>query len=391
MVGAVQFVNILDFMMVMPLGPDFSAALGIPLSHIGAVGGAYTAAAALSGVAGAFFLDRFDRRAALAVAMFGLVLGTLAGGFATGLPTLLLARVLAGTFGGPATSLSLSIVTDTVPAERRGQALGKVMGAFSVASVLGVPAGLELARLGGWRMPFFAVGGIGLVIAAGAVALLPSMTAHLDRSHAHPRVSELFTRPAIRWSYLVTATVTLSSFILIPNFSGYLLGNLHYPREQLGFLYMAGGLCSFITLRAMGALVDRVGPVRVAFGTTVALATVIALWFVASVPALPVLVLFVLFMIANSGRNVAYNAVATSVPRPEERARFLSFQSAIQHLAGAAGAFFSTTILVANPDGTLGNVPAMALASIAVGLLVPLVMRRVTAAARASAAPALAR
>ena len=29
LVGAVQFVNILDFMIVMPLGPDFSRALDI--------------------------------------------------------------------------------------------------------------------------------------------------------------------------------------------------------------------------------------------------------------------------------------------------------------------------------------------------------------------------
>jgi hypothetical protein len=34
-VGAIQFVNILDFMMVMPLGPDFATELGIPTSHLG--------------------------------------------------------------------------------------------------------------------------------------------------------------------------------------------------------------------------------------------------------------------------------------------------------------------------------------------------------------------
>jgi predicted MFS family arabinose efflux permease len=98
LVGAVQFVNVLDFMMVMPLGPDFAAALGIPASRLGLVGGAYTAAAALAGVAAATFLDRFDRRKALAVAMLGLVIATAAGGLATGLGTMLAARVLAGAF-----------------------------------------------------------------------------------------------------------------------------------------------------------------------------------------------------------------------------------------------------------------------------------------------------
>ena len=96
LIGAVQFVNILDFVIVMPLGPDFAVALGIPESHLGYVGGAYTAAACVSGLLGSLFLDRFDRRKALAVAMLGLVVGTAAGALAVDLPTLLLARVVAG-------------------------------------------------------------------------------------------------------------------------------------------------------------------------------------------------------------------------------------------------------------------------------------------------------
>lgn len=52
LVGAVQFVNILDFMMVMPMGPDFARALGIDQSKLGYIGGSYTAAASVSGLLG---------------------------------------------------------------------------------------------------------------------------------------------------------------------------------------------------------------------------------------------------------------------------------------------------------------------------------------------------
>ncbi len=44
LVAAVQFINLLDFVMVMPMGPDFAHALGIPASNLGFIGGAYTAA-----------------------------------------------------------------------------------------------------------------------------------------------------------------------------------------------------------------------------------------------------------------------------------------------------------------------------------------------------------
>src|SRR5260370_22917338 len=87
LIAAVQFVNILDFVMVMPMGPDFAAALGIPSAKLGMIGGSYTAAAPLSGLAGSFFLHRFDPRPALGVAMLGLAAGTALGSLATGLGT----------------------------------------------------------------------------------------------------------------------------------------------------------------------------------------------------------------------------------------------------------------------------------------------------------------
>ncbi|HRC57659.1 MAG TPA: hypothetical protein PKU97_17110, partial [Kofleriaceae bacterium] len=46
LVTLVQLVNVLDFVMVMPLGRDFARALDFPESKLGLIGGAYTLAAA---------------------------------------------------------------------------------------------------------------------------------------------------------------------------------------------------------------------------------------------------------------------------------------------------------------------------------------------------------
>src|SRR5690349_9259276 len=96
LLAGVQFVNILDFMMVMPLGPDFSRALSIPLHHLGYIGGSYMAAAAVTGFLGIFFLERFNRRKAYLVTLFGLAIGTLMGALATDSLTLIIARSIAG-------------------------------------------------------------------------------------------------------------------------------------------------------------------------------------------------------------------------------------------------------------------------------------------------------
>src|SRR5258706_8086542 len=154
-IAAVQFINILDFMMVAPLGRDLAGPLHFDESRIGLVTGSYTAAAALAGFAGSFFLDRFDRRVALSVSLFGLACGTAAGGLARNLDELMMARVIAGTFGGPAPSVALAVIADQVPPERRGRPMGPGMGALSLAQLLGVPGGLWLSRLARLRAPRF--------------------------------------------------------------------------------------------------------------------------------------------------------------------------------------------------------------------------------------------
>ena len=374
LVGAVQFVNILDFMIVMPLGPDFAVELGIPNAHLGYIGGSYTAAAALSGLIGSFFLDRFDRRKALAFAMLGLTIGTLAGAFATGMATLLAARVLAGLFGGPATSLSLAIVTDVVPPERRGKAFGAVMGAFSAASVLGVPAGLELARVGGWRLPFIAVAAIGLVLTGAAAAWLPPLRLHLATSHPRTSLLGLLRRRNVQLSYLMTAVVMAAGFMIIPNLSAFVQFNLGYPRARLGLLWLAGGAVTFFGLRVIGALVDHFGSFRVGSVGSVALLVLLHTWFVATPTGIPVMAIFVAFMLSMSLRNVPYNTLTSKVPSPAERARFMSIQSAVQHLASALGAFLSARVLRELPDGRLAGMNRIALASMALTAVIPVFM-----------------
>jgi predicted MFS family arabinose efflux permease len=361
LVAAVQFVNVLDFVMVMPLGPDFARALGIPTSQLGLVGGAYTAAAAVAGLAGSFFLDRFDRRPALGVAIFGLVCGTALGGVARGLWTLVLARVCAGLFGGPATSLSISIVADTVPSERRGTALGITMAAFSAASVLGVPAGLELSERFGWRTPFFTVAGLGMIIALCAVFLLPPMRGHLESRRSLVPLSHLFSQPAVRLSWTMTFVTMAAGFVIIPNLATYVQFNLDYPRPALGRLYFYAGVVTFFTSQIGGRLIDRLGSFRVGTAACVLLCLVLYAGF-SRVPALlPPAALVIAFMLALSLRNVAYNTLASKVPRKDERARFMSIQSAVQHAASAGGAFLSSRILGQTRGGALVGMGRVAL------------------------------
>jgi predicted MFS family arabinose efflux permease len=365
LIAAVQFTNILDFVMVMPLGPYF-ATVGVKQSSMGLIGAAYTAAACVSGLVGASFLDRFDRRKALAVAMAGLVVGTAAGGFAQGMGSLMLARSLAGLFGGPATSLSFSIISDTIPVGLRGRAIGMVMGAFAAATVFGVPAGLLIAQHLGWRSTFFVVSGVGLLIVVGAILLLPPLNKHLEafklETH-HVTTLELLSRPLVQVSFVMTAVVMMAGFVMVPNISNFLHLNFGVEMGQLKYLYLVGGIGSLVASQTAGRAVDKWGAFRVGTFGTVLVASVV--WFAFAQDnaiGMPIPLLFVWFMMAMAFRNVPYNTLTTRVPGPTERARFQSIQSAVQHGASAIAAGMGPLVLTLVPRAPMpsdepGEVP----------------------------------
>ena len=377
LVGAIQFVNILDFVIVMPLGLDFAKALNIPSSQVGWLGVAYTSSAAVSGLIGSLFLDRYDRRVVLAITMGGLVFGTAAGGLATSFEMLLVARAVAGFFGGPATSMAFSIIADTVPAERRGAAMGAVAGAFSAASVLGIPLGVELARRGGWQLPFYAVAGMGMVVTAMAIYFLPPMTGHLAQLSHQPvllQLGRIVRRPLVQMSYAMTALVMAGGFVVVSMLSPYVQSNLGFPREELSWLYLKAGIVSFFTSRAGGYLIDRYGSTVVGALGVLVLLPVQYILLVNYQPSIPMHYIFMAFMLGMGLRNVAHTTLTSKVPPPAERARFASLQSAVQHAASALGAFISTQILVELPNHHLLHVDRVGYLAMTLATLMPLVL-----------------
>lgn len=392
LMAAVQFVNVLDFMMVNPLGPRLAEdpSIGVPTSQLPLVLGSYTAAASVTGVLGSFFLERFDRRKALFVTLVGLAVGTALGGLAQGLGSLIAARVIAGLFGGPATSLSFAIVSDAIPPNRRGWAMGIVMGGFGVASVLGVPAGLNLAKLGGWRTPFW---GVAILIAIAAIAslrLLPPLRAHLDRAKSETNpvgaLLAIVKKPVVSLSLLMTAVTMMGTFIVIPNIPAFVQFNLGFDGNRLDLLYLLGGLVSFATTRLVGPLVDRFGSTRVAIAGSVVVFAIVYVWFVAELAILPVLLVSTTFFVAMGARGVAYNTLTSKVPEPHERARFQSVQSAVQHAASAIAAFASAQLLSELPDHRLAHVERAGVVSLALIVVMPFLMLAVERAVSRRAA-----
>lgn len=174
-------------MIMMPLGPVLMSAFGITTHEFGLLVASYSFSAALSGLLAATFVDRFERRRLLLImfALFGL--STLACGLAPGYATLLIARCLAGAFGGVMGALVQTMVGDVIPFARRARASGVVSAAFSLSTVAGVPLSLWLANYFQWRAPFVFIAVLVVLFIFVGARTLPELRHHISAENRHTR------------------------------------------------------------------------------------------------------------------------------------------------------------------------------------------------------------
>jgi hypothetical protein len=78
-------------------------------------------------------------------------------------------------------------------------------------------------------------------------------------------------------------------------------------------------------------------------------------------------------MLSATVRGVPINTLASRVPPPAERARFMSALNAVQHLSSAAGATGASLMLTAEPSGRLNGMATVSIVAIGLSLLVPVV------------------
>lgn len=355
MLASVQFTHIVDFMVMMPLGPRFTEAFSISDAQFGLLVSAYTLAAGASGLAASLFIDRYDRKRALLVLYGAFALATLACGLAPSYPAMLSARVAAGLFGGIIGALVQTIVADAVPYERRGRAMGIVMSAFSLATVAGVPASLWLASLFDWHAPFIALAIVSALILAGVSSSLPTMRAHLAAPGQHRSahtLMQVLQQPQHWRAFALSALVLAGSFSIIPYITIYLTSNVGLTLQQVPLIYLVGGVATFFSARLWGWMADRYG--KVFTFRCVAILAVLPMLALTHLPPGPVLLTLTVtsaFFVFVSGRMVPAMAIIASTAQPQWRGSFMSLNGAVQSAAMGVASFVGGLLISRDAAG----------------------------------------
>jgi predicted MFS family arabinose efflux permease len=375
--AGIQFAHILDFMIMMPLGPILMRELGVGTHEFGLLVSAYTFSAAFTGVLAAVFVDRFERKRML-LTMFALfVLATLACGLAPAYGTLLLARCTAGAFGGVLGSMVQTMVGDLIPFERRGRASGTIMSAFSLSTVAGVPLSLYLANHFGWRFPFIFIAALSCGFLVLGWKMLPVLRGHLptatvsETERAHPlSAMAAVLRDANHLRALVfMALIMFSGFTVIPYITIYVTANVGIRQQDIPLIYLFGGCATFFTSRLVGRLADAHGKIRVY--RWMALCSMVPLFVQTHLIPVPLWVMIVcstVFFVFVPGRMVPAMAIVTSAVQPRLRGTFLSMNGAVQQLASGSASYIGGAMIAADASGRIVGYGAVGYLAIAATL-----------------------
>jgi len=362
LLASINFVHIIDFMIMMPLGPQLMRVFDISTEQFGMLVACYSLSAGISGFLASFYMDRFDRKSALLCLFFGFIIGTLACGVAPNYEFLLITRTITGFFGGVLGSLVLAIVGDTIDYQRRGSAMGLIMSAFSLASVMGVPFSLMLANLFDWHAPFFMLGALSGLIFGVALSLLPKLNSHLSCSNKMLAQSpfslmrELIKNRNQMIALIFMGFMTLGHFMIIPYISPSMVMNVGFEESQLPLIYLVGGLASMVTGPWIGRLADKFGKHQVfTFSGLVVLVPLLLLTHLNQASIFYALILVALFFVFSGGRMIPASALVSETVPPERRGGFMSLVSSMQNLSAAIASFLASQIVIKAPNGQLDD------------------------------------
>lgn len=379
LLASINFTHILDFMIMMPLGNYLMPSFDISPRQFSILLASYPISSFIAGILMFFFADGFERKKLLLTTYIGFIIGTAACGLAQSYELLLVARIVAGLFGGIIGGQVLAIIGDLFVYERRGTAMGAVMSAFAIASSVGVTFSLYLVDIfkDNWHMPFLFVVLLAAIIFPLCLLHLPLLNKHLQgknetvKRNRFREFYQVYNNKRTGLALLFSGVMMMGHFLIIPFITSYMEFNMGYPKSVIPIVYMVGGVASLIAAIYLGKLSDRVGKLTVfSYCVPLSFGFVILLTNLPVLPFSIVLLFFAIWFALATGRAVSSQTMVTGVTDEKNRGSFMSLNSSVQHLGTGAAALIAGLIVSENKNtGKLTHYQWVGYLSVAVLLI----------------------
>lgn len=265
---SVAFLVFVQTLMVAPLIPRLAVIFRSPIAWVGLAIPAYVIPQGMATLLGGPLSDRLGRREVILGSLVVFVALTAATATARTIEGFIAWRVATGVSAAGVVPISLTLIGDVVPFQRRGRAVGWLFGSIAGGTATGAAVGALLEPVIGWRSLFLAVAA--LCAAVVVVALCTS---------ALPRVALPAAAPT--WSALARGYAALLSLARARRTYGYVLLNavlqsgvfswmgvyLHQRfglgETGIGLVLLGYGVPGLLFGPVIGKLADRYGRARI--------------------------------------------------------------------------------------------------------------------------------
>ena len=166
MLGMSEFV-------VVGILPDIASGLKVSEVTVGNLVAIFAFVYAPCTPLGSALSARFPRFLTYLTLMGVFLVGNILCAFAPNYPVLLIARLLIASVSGTLVAISMTFAPDVTTDKYRTKFIAWVFSGFSIASVVGVPAGTWVANTFGWRVTFALVSVLTAVLMASMAVSLP--------------------------------------------------------------------------------------------------------------------------------------------------------------------------------------------------------------------------
>ncbi len=355
----VYIFNFLDRMMLAILAAPIQADLGLSDSQMGLLGGLAfavlysTLAVPLSAVA-----DRTSRSWVITIALIFWSAFTALCGMAQNFWHIFLARVGVGVGEAGGVAPSYAIIGDYFPPRRRATALAIYSLGIPIGSAIGVMGGGWIASTIDWRVAFFVMGGLGMLIAPAFKLLVKDVPkpkiadagAHGGQQSIWSVFLILSKKPSFWFMAFGAAFSSMLGYgigfwkpsFLIRSFELDLWGAALFS----GGVLLIGGVTGML---AGGALADRLGSNKKWYPRLPAIAFIIgAPIYAAGVLTESLTLAFLLFLIPQGLAYVWFGPVLTAVQHlvePRARATASAIFLLINNLIGLGGGIYALGLI----------------------------------------------
>lgn len=261
------FIDLLGFGIILPSLPYYARSFGASGVGVGVLMMAYSVAQFIGAPILGRLSDRYGRRPVLLGALLGSSISLAMQGFAGSLSVMILARAVAGLFGG-SISAAQAYVADVTSPDERAKYMGLLGASIGMGFVFGPAIGAGMAPYGFGASAFLA-SGLALLNFFAALVRLPEPEKKGELSGGQhlslaPLVAALKT-PALRSVLLVNFVVTVAFVAMETTYA--LLGADRFaltPRDLGGVFTLLGVVIVIVQGGLVGRLAKKVGELKLA-------------------------------------------------------------------------------------------------------------------------------